>query len=87
MFERLLQWTSRNGARVLFGVAIILFVSQMANVIVMYVSASSGGDMYGHGAPGGLAWTFLLTAFTTAFQSASMPLIGALVIDRLKPRE
>lgn len=86
MFERLLRWTSRNGARVLFGVAIILFVSQMANVIVMYVSANSGGDTYGH-APGGLAWTFLLTAFTSAFQSASLPLIGALVIDRLKPRE
>ena len=87
MFERLLRWTSRNGARVLFGVAIILFVSQMANVIVMYVSASSGGDAYGHNAPGGLAWSLFLTAFTSAFQSASLPLIGALVIDRIKPRE
>lgn len=87
MFERLLRWTSRNGARVLFGVALILFVSQIINVIVMYVSARGSEDMYGHSALGGLAWTVFLTAFTTAFQSASLPLIGALVIDRLKPRE
>ena len=87
MFERLLQWTSRNGAKVLFGVAIILFVFQMINAIVMYVTTSSGDGMYGHSASGGVAWTFFLTAFTAAFQSASLPLIGALVIDRLKPRE
>ncbi len=86
MFERLFQWTSRHGARVLFATALIIFVTQAVNGAVIYAESSPAEDMYGHAAPGHIAWRVILTVFASAFQSVVLPLTGALVLDRLKPR-
>src|ERR1700712_1627566 len=76
MFERLFQWTSRNGARVLFALALFILVFQAINGIVVYLESIPAEDMYGHAAPGRIAWSLVSTIFVAGLQAASLPLIG-----------
>jgi hypothetical protein len=82
--ERAFQWTIKNGSRILFVIAVIMFLAAIAGSFVA-VSENSGafeGESLRHA-----NWRILLQQLLLAFQYPVLPLIGALVVYNLEKRQ
>jgi len=85
MFEKLFQWTCRNGARILFLLAVVVFVLQVTSVFMTY-----GGHHFGDSTddePIAVRyWRVAAQALAMGIGSIVWPLTAAIVIERIKPR-
>ncbi|MDB5711473.1 MAG: hypothetical protein JWL96_3543 [Sphingomonas bacterium] len=78
MFERVFQWTVRNGSRVLFGLAVLIFALSISNNTWSALRDSYlRGDRY----------IILIAGITAAMKDAFLPLIAAIAIERFRARE
>jgi hypothetical protein len=76
MFDTLYQWTMRNGPRLLFAIALVLLVAGLVQAVPLI--GRLGPD---HGLRAD--WLAVAMQVLAAFTLPVMPLLGALLINRL----
>lgn len=80
MFNKTYSRTMKNGSRLLFAIAVLLFLSGSLEGIRLLVSVSI--EPFGPNNEPRWEWHQLVNAVLNALSFAVMPLIGALLIDR-----
>jgi hypothetical protein len=75
MFERLFQWTIRNGTRTLFGLALTLFV---------FGAITHSWNYYRDGMTGADLLLFALSGIVGSLSAAMIPLTAAILIERFQ---
>lgn len=80
MFSSMYSRTMKNGSRLLFAIAVLLFLSGSLEGIRLLVSVSI--EPFGPSNEPRWEWLQLFNAVLNALSFAVVPLIGALLIDR-----
>lgn len=77
MFERVFQWTVRNGSRVLFAVAaLVIAVSLFMNMLNAMQVTHTGSEVF----------LLIGASVLVALKDAMLPLVAAIVIEHFRPR-
>lgn len=77
MFERSFQRAMSAGARLLFLIAVVVFLGGVV---------AATGRLMGTGGLYGMGWQFFLFAVLGSLTNATIPLAGALIVDRIDLR-
>jgi hypothetical protein len=82
MFEKSYKAAMRNGSRLLFALAAILFVAVLAQSLLAFARPNS----FGQSEALSTEWLVLATQIFSACSAAALPLFGAVLIDRIDRR-
>jgi ABC-type transport system involved in cytochrome c biogenesis permease subunit len=77
MFDRLYEGAMRRGSRLLFAIAVLLF---LAGLVSTFIFASASASPYEQSRA---EWPAVLAQLMSAGSFAVMPLFAALLIDRI----
>ncbi len=76
MFERLFQWSFRNGSRILFGIALVTLTLQICAAITVLITYSVSA---GH-----IPWRRFILALVAVLQPSIWLFVAALVVEKLR---
>ena len=77
MFERVFQWTVRNGSRALFAVAALVIASSLSmNMWNAMHESYAGSEVF----------LVIVAGLLAALKDAMLPLVAAIVIEHFRPR-
>jgi hypothetical protein len=75
------RWAMHRASAILFGFSVVLFLVGFAQALLM-LKSSTGGPMVAEQPFGERLADFLLSGALAAFSSATLPFLGAVVVNR-----
>lgn len=76
MFERMYRSSMKHGSRILFAITILLVVTGLVGSVLAFGTLGPDNQFRGD-------WTLIANQMFVTLSSAVMPLIGALLVNRL----